>query len=321
MFLSRLKRVAEIVGLACFVLLAGLGMLSLLQGEAATAASLSGGLAAPVFAAQEPLAPEADAAPLYMNYQGMLRDVEGNPLTGSYDLTFRVYAGVADPVGSALWSDAHAGVVVTDGWFNVLLGDGAGNPMPPSLFSGPDRFVGVQVGTDDELLPRQRFASMPYALEAQNAVAADNGAPPGTIVAYGGTTMPDRWHWCDGASLNKDEYPELFAAIGYNFGGSGDNFNLPNLMGRVPLGAGSGAGLTPRTVGQPGGAETHTLSIAEMPSHNHTVTSIPNADHTNGYFPGSMMGDPETLQSSFAGGNQPHNNMQPYLVVSFIIKY
>jgi microcystin-dependent protein len=314
MFLSNLKRVAEVVGLACFVLLAGLGLLSMVQGEAANATSIvRSAAAAPASVAQNPLAVTSGSAtvPLVMNYQGTLRDIEGNLLSGTYVMTFRIYNAMDDPIASALWAEEHTGVVVRDGLFNVVLGDITA--ISPTLFDSPNRFVGVQVGDDDELVPRQRFASVPYAIRAD--------VPPGTIMAFAGSTPPAGWLLCDGAAVNSTTYPDLFGAIGYTWGGSGDTFNVPDLRGRAPIGSGQGSGLTNRTLAQKGGEETHQLTVAEMPSHSHTLETIPNYDGTNGYWELNMMANPETVTTNPTGGDQPHNNMQPYAVVHFIIKY
>jgi microcystin-dependent protein len=307
MFLSNLKRVAEVVGLACFVVLAGLGLLSLVQGEAANA------VAAPASVAQSPLAVTSGSAavPLVMNYQGTLRDIDGNPFSGTYTMTFRIYNAVNDPIASALWAEEHTGVVIRDGLFNVVLGEITA--ISPTLFDSPNRFIGVQVNASNELAPRQRFASVPYAMRAD--------VPPGTIVAFGGTTPPAGWLLCNGTAKSSLAYPDLFGAIGYRWGGSGGVFNIPDLRGRALIGSGQGNGLTDRTLAQNGGEETHTLTVAEMPNHNHTVESVPNYDSYNGWSQWNMWGNPETLQTSYTGGDQAHNNMQPYAVVHFIIKY
>jgi microcystin-dependent protein len=170
----------------------------------------------------------------------------------------------------------------------------------------------VQVADAEELAPRQRFASVPYAIRAD--------VPPGTIVAFGGSTPPAGWLLCDGAAISSTTYPDLFGAIGYTWGGSGGTFNVPDLRGRAPIGSGQGSGLANRTLAQTGGEETHTLTSAEMPSHSHTVDSVPKGDTTDGWFIGSLYGIPQTLQTSDAGGDGEHNNMQPYAVVYFIIK-
>jgi len=77
------------------------------------------------------------------------------------------------------------------------------------------------------------------------------------------------WLNCDGRLVSTEEYALLFRVIGYSFGGSGDQFRLPDMRSRVPGAISQGTGLTLRALGDSVGAETHTLTIAEMPSHNH----------------------------------------------------
>lgn len=77
------------------------------------------------------------------------------------------------------------------------------------------------------------------------------------------------WMNCDGRLLSTNDYALLFRVIGYSFGGSGDQFRLPDMRSRVPGAINQGAGLTNRSLGASVGEETHTLTIAEMPSHNH----------------------------------------------------
>lgn len=114
--------------------------------------------------------------PPYLNYQGILRDAEGKPISGVHKLVFRIYDNVTDPLPEALWMEEHTEVTVRDGDFSVLLGNN--KAIPPELFTGPDRFVGVMVDALDEMVPRQRFASVPFAMYADHAAAltAPNGS-------------------------------------------------------------------------------------------------------------------------------------------------
>jgi len=114
----------------------------------------------------------AQTAPPYLNYQGTLRNAEGQPISGVHKLTFRVYADVTDPMPEALWMEEHSQVTVRNGQFSVLLGDS--KPISPTIFHSPDRFIGITLDTLDEMVPRQRFASAPYAL---NADALDGMQP------------------------------------------------------------------------------------------------------------------------------------------------
>ncbi len=116
----------------------------------------------------------APSVPQLISYQGRLTDAAGNPLTGDYDMRFCLYAEPAG--GSTLWCETYAAVngttiAVTDGVFTVLLGSIA--PIPEALFDGADLYLGVKVGSDDEMTPRRRIASAPYAIRAAMAVDAD----------------------------------------------------------------------------------------------------------------------------------------------------
>ena len=106
------------------------------------------------------------AAPRLVNYQGVLTDTGGEPLDGTYDLTFRIYADSSQP-GPVLWTESHAGVGVDAGLFNVILGETA--PFPGSLFEEQELWMGVSVDADPEIVPRMRITSTPYALAADVA--------------------------------------------------------------------------------------------------------------------------------------------------------
>ena len=110
-----------------------------------------------------------------------------------------------------------------------------------------------------------------FLVIAQSGGGSNPLTPVGMVNAYAGGSAPDGWLFCNGQPVSRSAYPDLFAAIGTTYGaGDGVNtFNLPDLRGRTVLGAGAGSGLTNRPLGQSGGAETHTLSVAQMPSHNH----------------------------------------------------
>jgi hypothetical protein len=118
-----------------------------------------------------------------LNYQGNLRDPQGNPLSGAYNMTFRIYDSVS--AATALWTEQINGVTVRNGAFSTLLG--ATTPLPATIFTAPDRFIGVTVAPYAEMTPRQRLAAVPYAIYAQNAtqaftLSAPDGDPANAVV-------------------------------------------------------------------------------------------------------------------------------------------
>ena len=132
--------------------------------------------------------------------------------------------------------------------------------------------------------------------------------PTGTIVMYGAAAAPDGWLLCNGQSTAS--YTALAAVVGAN---------VPDLMGRAPIGYGSGTGLTARTsMFAQTGTETHALTEPQMPSHRHSSLQIGGGGGSTGLpVTGTVTTDTTT---GFAGGGGAHNNMQPSTVVNFIIK-
>jgi microcystin-dependent protein len=148
---------------------------------------------------------------------------------------------------------------------------------------------------------------------------------------------PQGWMFCDGSLLPIAQYQALFALLGTTYGGNGTtNFALPDLRGRVPVGAslsGGGNQLTPRQMGEAGGSETVTLTTPQMPAHNHLVATNDSSESLNvssGHYLGgggrtSIYADQPgttTLAANAvtpAGGSQPHANMQPFLGLNWII--
>lgn len=147
--------------------------------------------------------------------------------------------------------------------------------------------------------------------------------PIGAIVPFGGTTPPLGTLLCDGSAVSRVTYAALFAAIGttYGAGDGSTTFNLPNLKGRVPVGAGTDTNGITYTRGQTGGEPTHKLTTPEMPSHSHKYVNTPNSSGTfSDWVPTTSMNQiTDYRNTTSTGGDQPHNNMQPFVVTNFII--
>ncbi len=143
---------------------------------------------------------------------------------------------------------------------------------------------------------------------------------------------PRGWAFCDGQILPINQNQSLYSLLGTTYGGDGSNtFALPELRGRVPIHEGRDTGMI-YSLGEKGGVETHTLTLNEMPQHNHEVV-VSNAEGTlstpsGNYFGRStdlMYRKPSTTDASTSsylsniGGGQSHENMQPYLALNFCI--
>lgn len=159
----------------------------------------------------------------------------------------------------------------------------------------------------------------------------------GEIRIFAGNYAPSGWALCDGARLSVQENPNLYSIIGSSYGGDGLNyFDLPDLRERAPMHVGDGGGLKPRTIGSQVGSNTVSLSIAGMPSHNHIAQG--SSQSSNGVSspenaiwgstppfsqtPYITLTNPTAMNTAVMqpqGGEQPHNNMQPYLAMNFII--
>jgi microcystin-dependent protein len=146
---------------------------------------------------------------------------------------------------------------------------------------------------------------------------------------------PKGWAWCDGQLLPLSQNTALFSLLGTTYGGNGkSNFALPDLQGRAPMHPGQGPGLSLHDLGETGGSETVSLLESEIPAHSHALRAYA-SDPADQFSPagttlarsnnGSAWGAPANLTTMSdqalapAGGDQPHNNMMPYLTFYFCI--
>ncbi len=159
------------------------------------------------------------------------------------------------------------------------------------------------------------------------------------IRIFAGNFAPRGWAFCDGQLLPVSQNTALFSLIGTTYGGDGRTTTaLPNLQGRAPMHPGRGPGLTSRRLGQRGGVEMVSLTEAQMTQHRHTARAVQRPADDNdpvGRYWGVTVGSntfiapssnnpptPTTLADQAllsTGGSQPHNNLQPFLTMNFII--
>jgi microcystin-dependent protein len=155
----------------------------------------------------------------------------------------------------------------------------------------------------------------------------------GEIRMFGGNFAPVDWMLCEGQLLSISEYEVLFQLIGTTYGGDGqETFGLPDLQGRVPVHQGQGPGATYQ-IGEKGGVETVTLTTNQIPVHTHPQQAnsgiatqnspagnvLAASATTDVYVPGGPLAPLNAGIVGPTGGSQPHENMQPYAVVNFII--
>jgi microcystin-dependent protein len=161
----------------------------------------------------------------------------------------------------------------------------------------------------------------------------------GEIRLFAGTFGPRNWALCNGQLLSIAQNTALFSILGTTYGGNGQTtFALPDFRGRVGVGAGTGPGLPAVVLGQASGEAAHTLTLTELPSHNHTAT-MPAASTSTTAIPASSLATGPASQGAatwknfgtpvgnsaappsigIAGSSQPHNNMQPYLGMNYVI--
>lgn len=158
--------------------------------------------------------------------------------------------------------------------------------------------------------------------------------PIGAIMPYSSSSIPTNWLECNGQAISRTTYADLFAAIGTTFGpGDGSTtFNLPDLCGRIPIGYGTGTdgngtSINFSPIASKGGEYQHWLTVNEMPSHNHNRVETEGPHMYPNWGTSSCWGA-QALQMSgnagettkYVGGDQAHNNVQPFLTTKYIIK-
>lgn len=182
----------------------------------------------------------------------------------------------------------------------------------------------------------------------------------GSIMTFGFNFNPNGWQLCNGQLLSIQQNAALFSLLGTYYGGNGtSNFQLPNLQSRTPVGMGTGAGLSPRVIGQYAGTENASITISNLPSHTHTATFTPSgsgsymiSNATNGVtvptatnnvlagspggptaaaiwatntpaptipLGGSSGSSGGTVTNALTGNNVPTPIMNPFLVLNFSI--
>jgi microcystin-dependent protein len=242
--------------------------------------------------------------PNTLNYQGTLTNNTGEPVTGSKTIVFKLYNVVSG--GTALWTETKT-VTVTNGNFSVVLG--STTPLTADKFTG-DTWIGIKVGTDAEMAPRQKLTSVAYALKSLEVVNMPDPIPSGLIAMWSGSAanIPGGWALCNGAN------------------------GTPNLTNRFIIGAGN-----TYAVNATGGSKIYNLSHTHTgPNHTHTysgTTGTPSDEndredsHADNNTPGryhthtySGTTAAAGTENTGIGGSATQDIMPPYYALCFIMK-
>lgn len=255
--------------------------------------------------------------------------LKDNTLTASYKYKI---------AGSSIWTDGGNITPIISGnnysFDNYIRGDAPDNGF--LVKNSYDLVVRVEDKLDYVEFVYQIIAGVPAMKIKGNKVLEINGeepifgscVPTGTIVPFAGSNAPNDYLICDGSAISRQKYSKLFEVIGTIYGsGDGDStFNLPNIKGKIPVGLNSDDSDF-NILGKTGGEKTHILKVNEIPPHNHrqTVTASRSGSGTtyvswnaNNLFGNKDTGARNTLNT---GGGEAHNNLQPYIVLNYIIKY
>ena len=238
------------------------------------------------------------AMPATLSYQGSLYQTDGTPVDGTKSMTFKMYT--VDTGGTAFWTQGPVDVTVIKGHYSVVL-----TGLDISKFTG-NTWLGIKVEPDSEMLPREQLTSVPFAF---------NGVPQGGIIMWNGSAsaVPAGWALCDGVN------------------------GTPDLRSRFIVGASAATGPSGLTkydwtaTGTKGGAETVTLTLDQIPSHNHTDG---NANRSLSYYypegwnstrdVDTSPGEPAIIIGKYnvlyQGGGQAHENRPPYYALAYIMK-
>ena len=215
-------------------------------------------------------------------------------------------------------SAATTGTVLTASGTSVAL---VADPRPITTFAA-EGFASA-AGGDNAHSNMQPFLSLHFIIALSGSAEAVSHEDPliGEVRIFAGRSVPAGWKRCDGQQIDINDNPALFAALGTLYGGDGlQTFAVPDLRERVAVHAGQGDGLTLRRLGEAGGSAEATLKASQLPYHTHQVTTsgtsgtllVSDASSWPGWSP--LAAGPDAV-SAEAG----HNNMQPYLVLNYLI--
>ena len=269
------------------------------------------------------------AVPQLLNYQGTLTDSSGTPVPdGQYGVVFNIYdvATGGTPLWTETWNSSTSPVTAIKGNFNAMLG--AYNPIPASFFDQhPTTYLGIKVGNDSEMLPRQRITSVAYAF-----TAGGGGIPTGAIVMWSGATdqIPAGWALCDGQNGTPDLRDRFIVGAGSGYAVGATGGDAVSNISHTHAGFIHDHGISND------GSHTHTYSGTTGSDSDHTTVdgsndtdTVSEAGHHHS-FSGTTSSATSHAHGGFTtnagngqtgpGGPAAFDNRPPYYALAFIIK-
>ncbi len=265
------------------------------------------------------LSPRSWAIPLSITYQGSLKE-KGASKTSMKTMVFRI----TNSLGKEYWSSGDMLVSVANGLFSVALS--------PTGVDWENVVPYIEVSVEgQQLSPREPVNTTVYAKVSQTVVDGsitrqkldpalqDVLTPSGVIVAFVGTTAPNGWLLCDGSSVSRTTYANLFLSLGITWGGGNGSttFNLPDFRGRMLIQKSTSG--TFSTIGTTGGTETHSHQLNTVGTHN-TGNFVGTVIIGPGGQLGAAQAGPDFASTGATIYTNSASNLPPYAVVNYIIK-
>lgn len=235
------------------------------------------------------------------------------------------------PLSAIQQTNGYSGIPISGTWDLVFTMQDGSTVVVENDFD--DDINDIQTNIDTAMAG-QILGYTAGDIQVSGDVLEDTDVITGQIISYGGSVAPTGYVACDGASYATTTYPDLFSVIGYTYGGSGANFNVPDTRGRSLMGLGTGAGLTARTIGDSGGVE----AISQVPPHSHNVkcdgsgsftsenpaglylaeNSASNSMYSSSQDSNMNSGMVDTAGTNIAGANVETSS--PFVVINHLIK-